>query len=59
MRFRVYPIDPWFLYNIKQLVEFEKGFRHKSIKGVTVEDLLEAKTRLFDIQIANLCSSRG
>ena len=51
-------IDPWFLYNIKQLVEFEKGFRRKSIKGVTVEDLLEAKKLGYsDIQIANLCSS--
>ncbi|MDD3818431.1 MAG: carbamoyl-phosphate synthase large subunit [Actinomycetota bacterium] len=51
-------IDPWFLYNIKQLVEFEKKFSHKSIKDLNAGNLLEAKKLGYsDIQIASLCSS--
>jgi carbamoyl-phosphate synthase large subunit len=49
-------IDPWFLYNIKQLVEFEKGFKCSDIKNVTAGDLHQAKKLGYsDIQIANLC----
>jgi len=49
-------IDPWFLYNIKQLVEFEKGFKCSDIKNITAGDLHQAKKLGYsDIQIANLC----
>ena len=49
-------IDPWFLYNIKQLVEFEKGFKCGDIKNITAGDLHQAKKLGYsDIQIANLC----
>jgi carbamoyl-phosphate synthase large subunit len=51
-------IDPWFLYNIKQLVEFEKAFKCSNIKKITVEDLYQAKKMGYsDIQIANLCGA--
>jgi carbamoyl-phosphate synthase large subunit len=51
-------IDPWFLFNIKQLVEFEKGFKCKNIKKIAAENLLEAKKLGYsDIQIANLCNA--
>lgn len=51
-------IDPWFLFNIKQLVEFEKGFKYKNIKKITAENLLEAKKLGYsDIQIASLCNA--
>ncbi|MGM0364929.1 MAG: carbamoyl-phosphate synthase large subunit [Actinomycetota bacterium] len=51
-------IDPWFLYNIKQLVEFEKQFIQKGIKGLTREGLWEAKRMGYsDIQIASLLGS--
>jgi carbamoyl-phosphate synthase large subunit len=49
-------IDPWFLYNIKQLVEFEKIFKCSDIKKITAEDLYQAKKLGYsDIQIANMC----
>lgn len=51
-------IDPWFLFNIKQLVEFEKGFKCEDIKSITKENLHEAKKMGYsDIQIAYLCNT--
>ncbi|MBA7583271.1 Carbamoyl-phosphate synthase large chain [subsurface metagenome] len=51
-------IDPWFLFNIKQLVEFEKGFKCKDIKDITKERLHEAKKLGYsDVQIAYLCNT--
>ncbi len=51
-------IDPWFLHNIKQLVDFEKEFKCKNIKGVGPKALREAKKLGYsDIQIASLCNS--
>jgi len=49
-------IDPWFLNNIKQLVEFEKDFRKCSINNLTKEKLYAAKRYGYsDIQIGYLC----
>jgi len=49
-------IDPWFLNNIKQLVDFEKEFKSDSIKNVKKEKLHEAKRLGYsDIQISFLC----
>lgn len=51
-------IDPWFLFNIKQLVEFEKDFKCEDIKNITGERLREAKELGYsDIQIAYLCNT--
>lgn len=51
-------IDPWFLFNIKQLVEFEKGFKCEDIKDITKERLHEAKKLGYsDVQIAYLCNT--
>ena len=51
-------IDPWFLFNIKQLVEFEKGFKCRDIKNITSKNLHEAKKLGYsDIQIAYLCNT--
>ena len=51
-------IDPWFLFNIKQLVEFEKGFKCEDIKNITKERLYEAKKLGYsDVQIAYLCNT--
>ena len=49
-------IDPWFLNNIKQLVEFEEDFRKYSINNLTKEKLYAAKRYGYsDIQIGYLC----
>jgi carbamoyl-phosphate synthase large subunit len=49
-------IDPWFLNNIKQLVEFEDDFRKCSIGSLTREKLYAAKRYGYsDIQIGYLC----
>jgi len=49
-------IDPWFLNNIKQLVEFEDDFRKCSISNLTKERLYAAKRYGYsDIQIGYLC----
>ncbi|MCL4377885.1 MAG: carbamoyl-phosphate synthase large subunit [Actinobacteria bacterium] len=49
-------IDPWFLNNIKDLVEFEKGFKKLQLKHLDNEKLLEAKKLGYsDVQIAYLC----
>ena len=51
-------IDPWFLFNIKQLVEFEKGFKCEDIRDITKERLYEAKKLGYsDVQIAYLCNT--
>jgi len=51
-------IDPWFLFNIKQLVEFEKDFKCRDVKNITSKNLHEAKKLGYsDIQIANLCNT--
>ena len=50
-------IDPWFLYNIRQLVEFEKEFSGCNYKELQKEKLLEAKRMGYaDVQLAYLCS---
>jgi len=49
-------IDPWFLNNIRQLVEFENSFKNLSLKNMTREMLYEAKMNGYsDKQIAYLC----
>lgn len=49
-------IDPWFLNNIKQLVEFEEDFKKCSINNLTKEKLYTAKRYGYsDIQIGYLC----
>lgn len=49
-------IDPWFLNNIKQLVEFEDDFRKCSINNLTKEKLYAAKRYGYsDVQIGYLC----
>lgn len=49
-------IDPWFLNNIKKLVEFERIFKDCSLKNITKELLHEAKRYGYsDRQIAYLC----
>ncbi len=49
-------IDPWFLNNIKQLVDFETGFHNCTFKDIGRERLYEAKRLGYsDIQIAHLC----
>ncbi len=51
-------IDPWFLNNIKELVEFEKEFARKSIGQLNQEELWKAKRLGYsDIQIAHMCGS--
>ena len=49
-------IDPWFLNNIKQLVDFEKEFLKCNIKNLTPEKIKAAKRHGYsDIQLANMC----
>ncbi|MBE3035603.1 MAG: carbamoyl-phosphate synthase large subunit, partial [Candidatus Atribacteria bacterium] len=49
-------IDPWFLNNIKQLVEFETVFKKCNIDNLTKEKLYAAKRLGYsDIQIGYLC----
>ncbi len=51
-------IDPWFLNNIAQLVDFEKGFKNCALKNISAETIREAKRFGYsDIQIAHLCRS--
>ncbi|MCL6087099.1 MAG: carbamoyl-phosphate synthase large subunit [Actinobacteria bacterium] len=51
-------IDPWFLNNIKDLVEFEKKFKNFTIDDLDYDKLLEAKKLGYsDTQIAHLCKS--
>ncbi len=51
-------IDPWFLNNIKQLVEFEKDFEGCTIKDLTKEKLYKAKRYGYsDIQLGYLCGT--
>jgi carbamoyl-phosphate synthase large subunit len=51
-------IDPWFLNNIKDLVEFEKKFKNFTIDDLDYDKLLEAKKSGYsDVQIAYLCRS--
>jgi len=51
-------IDPWFLNNIKDLVDFEKKFKSYTINDLDYNKLLEAKKLGYsDIQIAYLCKS--
>ncbi|MDD3520244.1 MAG: carbamoyl-phosphate synthase large subunit [Actinomycetota bacterium] len=48
-------IDPWFLENIKQLVDFEKTFKEKTIKNISEDEIREAKKLGYsDIQLAYL-----
>ncbi len=50
-------IDPWFLNNIRQLVEFEKNFETCSYKELTKDRLLESKRLGYsDIQLGYLCN---
>ncbi|MBN1299299.1 MAG: carbamoyl-phosphate synthase large subunit, partial [Actinobacteria bacterium] len=52
-------IDPWFLYNIKQIVDFEKKFESCSIENLCDDLLSDAKRMGYsDIQIAHMCSCR-
>jgi len=50
-------IDPWFLNNIKDLVEFEKEFNNLKLSSLDYEKLVEAKKLGYsDVQIAHLCA---
>jgi len=49
-------IDPWFLNNIRELVEFERSFKNCSLANITRELLCEAKRYGYsDRQIGYLC----
>ncbi|MFC2159265.1 carbamoyl-phosphate synthase large subunit, partial [Actinomycetota bacterium] len=51
-------IDPWFLNNIAQLVEFEKSFKDCALKNISAETMREAKRFGYsDRQVAHLCKS--
>ena len=51
-------IDPWFLDNIKQLVDFERGFEGKKVKDLSREEVLQSKRLGYsDVQIAHLCGT--
>ena len=51
-------IDPWFLNNIKDLVEFEKDFKTSRIEDLDSEILLQAKKLGYsDVQLAYLFNS--
>lgn len=51
-------IDPWFLNNIKDFVEFEKEFKNLKLDDLGFEKLIEAKKLGYsDVQLAYLCSS--
>jgi carbamoyl-phosphate synthase large subunit len=55
--YRYTRIDPWFLNNIKQLVEFEKAFKGCGPGNITRELLYEAKRYGYsDMQLGYLCS---
>ena len=48
-------IDPWFLENILQIVNFEKEVQKSKVKGQSPEDLREAKRMGFsDVRLARL-----
>jgi carbamoyl-phosphate synthase large subunit len=52
-------IDPWFLNNIKQLVEFEKSFEGCGLKDLDHAKVREAKRFGYsDKQLAHLCKCR-
>ncbi len=54
--YRFTRIDPWFLNNIKQLVEFESTFKNCSLANITKKLLYEAKRYGYsDRQISYLC----
>ena len=49
-------IDPWFLNNIRELVEFERSFKNCSLANITRELLCKAKRYGYsDRQIGYLC----
>jgi carbamoyl-phosphate synthase large subunit len=49
-------IDPWFLNNIKQLVDYEKSFTGCRIDEVKADRLFEAKRLGYsDVQLSYLC----
>lgn len=49
-------IDPWFLNNIKQLVDYEKSFAGCRIDEIKADRLLEAKRLGYsDVQLSYLC----
>ena len=51
-------IDPWFLNNIKDFVEFEKDFKNTGLGDLSYEKLLQAKKLGYsDVQLAYLCNS--
>jgi carbamoyl-phosphate synthase large subunit len=48
-------IDPWFLENIRQLVDFEKKFKDKKIENTSEAEIREAKKLGYsDMQLAYL-----
>ena len=51
-------IDPWFLNNIKDFVEFEKDFKNMGLDDLDYEKLLQSKKLGYsDVQLAYLCNS--
>ena len=51
-------IDPWFLDNVKQIVDFENEINQKSIDNIGIDKLKEAKLNGFsDKQLASLLKS--
>ncbi len=52
-------IDPWFLYQLKELFEISEEYKGKRLLDLTEEDFRELKTRGFtDYQIAFLTGSK-
>jgi len=51
-------VDPWFLENIREIVEMEDGLRGHSLEGMGKEELFAAKSFGFsDVQLASLAAS--
>jgi carbamoyl-phosphate synthase large subunit len=51
-------VDPWFLENIREIVEMEACLRGKRLEDLTDEELFRAKAFGFsDVQLANLLGS--
>ena len=52
-------IDPWFLYQVKDIIEIEKQIREMSVKALNKEILLDIKRKGFsDSRIAKLMTKK-
>jgi carbamoyl-phosphate synthase large subunit len=56
--FELCKIDPWYLNNIKQIIDLENDFSNKNINNCSEDDIRRAKLSGFsDMQLANLFNS--